>query len=96
MKYSFERILDPKTASAYAGLYAQIESIDASDPAVAVFHLKSSFGPFLNNLATNGQIVNEKAIYMHVWTSKRMVGALAAIGVISAAIKSSLRGRKLL
>ncbi|MEQ1901710.1 MAG: ABC transporter substrate-binding protein [Devosia sp.] len=62
VKYSFERILDPATASAYAGLYAQIESVDAKDPAVAVFHLKSSFGPFLNNLATNGQIVNQKAI----------------------------------
>jgi len=62
VKYSFERILDPKTASAYAGLYAQIESVDATDPAVAVFHLKSPFGPFLNNLATNGQIVNKKAI----------------------------------
>src|SRR5262245_43983771 len=62
VKYTFERILDPKTASAYAGLYAQIESVDASDPAVAVFHLKSSFGPFLTNLATNGEIVNKKAI----------------------------------
>lgn len=62
VKYSFERILDPKTASAYAGLYAQIESVDASDPAVAVFHLKSTSGPFLTNLATNGQIVNKKAI----------------------------------
>ena len=62
MKYSFERILDPKTASAYAGLYAQIESVDATDPAVAVFHLKSPFGPFLTNLATNGEIVNKKAI----------------------------------
>lgn len=62
VKYTFERILDPKTASAYAGLYAQIESVDASDPKVAVFHLKSSFGPFLTNLATNGQIVNKKAI----------------------------------
>ena len=62
VKYSFERILDPKTASAYAGLYAQIESVDATDPAVAVFHLKSPFGPFLTNLATNGQIVNKKAI----------------------------------
>ena len=62
VKYSFERILDPKTASAYAGLYAQIASVDASDPAVAVFHLKSAFGPFLTNLATNGQIVNQKAI----------------------------------
>ena len=62
VKYTFERILDPKTASAYAGLYSQIESVDASDPAVAVFHLKSPFGPFLTNLATNGQIVNKKAI----------------------------------
>ena len=62
VKYTFERILDPKTASAYAGLYAQIESVDATDPAVAVFHLKSPFGPFLTNLATNGEIVNKKAI----------------------------------
>ena len=62
VKYTFDRILDPKTASAYAGLYAQIESVDASDPNVAVFHLKSSFGPFLTNLATNGEIVNKKAI----------------------------------
>lgn len=62
VKYTFERILDPKTASAYAGLYSQIESVDATDPAVAVFHLKSPFGPFLTNLATNGEIVNQKAI----------------------------------
>ena len=62
VKYTFERILNPKTASAYAGLYAQIESVDATDPTVAVFHLKSSFGPFLTNLATNGEIVNKKAI----------------------------------
>jgi len=62
VKYTFERILDPKTASAYAGLYAQIESVDATDPAVAVFHLKSTFGPFLTNLATNGEIVSKKAI----------------------------------
>ena len=62
VKYTFDRILDPKTASAYAGLYAQIELVDATDPAVAVFHLKSPFGPFLTNLATNGEIVNKKAI----------------------------------
>lgn len=62
VKYTFERILDPKTASAYAGLYAQIASVDAPDPATVVFHLKSSFGPFLTNLATNGEIVNKKAI----------------------------------
>ena len=62
VKYTFERILNPKTASAYAGLYAQIDSIDATDPAAVVFLLEASFGPFLTNLATNGEIVNQKAI----------------------------------
>src|SRR4029079_9962245 len=62
VKYTFERILDPKTASAYAGLYAQIESVDASDPKAAVFHLKAPSVPFFPNLATNGEIVNKKAI----------------------------------
>jgi peptide/nickel transport system substrate-binding protein len=62
VKYTFNRILDPKTASAYAGLYSQIASVDDSDPHVAVFHLKSAFGPFLTNLATNGEIVNRKGI----------------------------------
>ena len=62
VKYTFERILNPKTASAYAGLYSQIVSIDATDPSTVVFHLKAPFGPFLTNLATNGEIVNQKAI----------------------------------
>lgn len=60
--YSFERILDPATASAYAGLYEQVDSVEAVDPRTVVFNLKASFGPFLTNLATNGQIVNKKAI----------------------------------
>ncbi|MBU2357371.1 MAG: hypothetical protein KKB02_00335, partial [Alphaproteobacteria bacterium] len=62
VKYTFERILDPGTASAYAGLYDQIDSVEAPDDTKVIFHLKSSFGPFLTNLATNGQIVNQKAI----------------------------------
>ena len=62
VKYSFARILDPKTASGYAGLYDQIARIDTPDPMTAVFHLKSPFGPFLTNLATNGQIVSRSAI----------------------------------
>lgn len=62
VKYSFERILDPATASAYAGLYTQIDGIDTPDPATVVFRLKSAFGPFLTNLATNGHIVNRTAI----------------------------------
>lgn len=62
VKYTFERILDPATASAYAGLFAPIDSVEAVDPTTVVFHLKSAFGPFLTNLAANGQIVNQKAI----------------------------------
>ena len=62
VKYTFDRILDPKTASAYAGLYAQIASVEATSPGVVTFRLKSPFGPFLTNLATNGEIVNRKAI----------------------------------
>jgi len=60
--YTFNRILDPATASAYAGLYDQIASIEANDPTTVTFHLKGSFGAFLTNLATNGEIVNKKAI----------------------------------
>ena len=62
VKYTFDRIMDPKTASAYAGLYSQIASVEAPAPDVVVFRLKSAFGPFLTNLATNGEIVNQKAI----------------------------------
>jgi peptide/nickel transport system substrate-binding protein len=62
VKYTFERILDPKTASAYAGLYDQIAAIDTPDPMTVIFHLKSPFGPFLTNLVANGEIVNKTAI----------------------------------
>ncbi|MFD1713403.1 ABC transporter substrate-binding protein [Amnibacterium flavum] len=60
--YTFDRILDPETASAYAGLYSAIDTVEAVDDTTVVFHLKTPFGAFLTNLATNGQIVNQKAI----------------------------------
>lgn len=60
--YTFDRILDPETASAYAGLYAAIDTVEAPDDTTVVFNLKTPFGAFLTNLATNGQIVNQKAI----------------------------------
>ncbi len=62
VKYTFERILDPKTASAYASLYTPIDSIETPSPTRVVFRLKTPFGPFLPNLANNGEIVNQKAI----------------------------------
>jgi peptide/nickel transport system substrate-binding protein len=60
--YTFERILDPKTASSYAPLYDAIAKVEASGPAQVTFHLKTPFGPFLSNLANNGEIVNQVAI----------------------------------
>ena len=60
--YTFERILDPATASSYAPLFDVIESVEASGPNQVTFHLSTPFGPFLTNLANNGQIVNQAAI----------------------------------
>jgi peptide/nickel transport system substrate-binding protein len=60
--YTFQRILDPKTASSYAPLYNAIDTVEATGPTQVTFHLKTSFGPFLSNLANNGEIVNQKAI----------------------------------
>lgn len=60
--YTFNRILDPATASGYAPLFDQIEAVEATTPTQVTFKLKAPFGPFLTNLANNGQIVNQKAI----------------------------------
>ncbi len=62
VKYTFERILAPKTASGYAPLYGAIARVQVVNPQRVVFHLKTPFGPFLTNLANNGEIVNKKAI----------------------------------
>lgn len=62
VKYTFERILDPKTASAYSPLFDQIASVEATTPTQVTFKLKATFGPFLNNLANNGEIMNKKAV----------------------------------
>ncbi len=62
VKYTFERILNPKTASSYAGLFAAIDSVETPSDTQVVFKLKTPYGPFLTNLANNGEIVNQKAI----------------------------------
>ena len=60
--YTFERILDPKTGSGYAPLYDAISKIEATGTNQVTFHLKTPFGPFLSNLANNGEIVNQVAV----------------------------------
>ena len=62
VKYTFERLLNPKTGSAYTALYTAIASIETPTPTQVVFKLKTTYGPFLTNLANNGEIVNKKAI----------------------------------
>jgi peptide/nickel transport system substrate-binding protein len=62
VKYTFDRILDPKTASSYAPLYDPIKEVEVANPTQVIFHLRTPFGPFLSNLANNGEIVNQKAI----------------------------------
>ncbi len=62
VKYTFERILDTKTASAYTALYTAITSIETPTPTRVVFTLKTPYGPFLTNLANNGEIMNKKAV----------------------------------
>ena len=62
VKYTFDRILDPATASSYSPLYDTIHSVEVVSPTQVIFHLRNPFGPFLSNLANNGEIVNQKAI----------------------------------
>lgn len=62
VKYTFDRILAPKTASGYAPLYAAVARMEVVNPHRVVFHLKTPYGPFLTNLANNGEIVNRKAL----------------------------------
>lgn len=62
VKYTFDRILDPKTASSYAPLYDAIDSVEVTGGTQVTFHLKTAFGPFLSNIANNGEIVNQKAV----------------------------------
>lgn len=62
VKYTFDRIKDPATASPSATLFAPIASVDVVDDFHVKFTLSEPFGPFLSHLAGSGQIVNQKAI----------------------------------
>ncbi|MBU4610250.1 ABC transporter substrate-binding protein [Achromobacter sp. GG226] len=64
VKFSFERVLDPKTASAYAGQLAAIERIETPTPQTVVITLKSPNAGFLHKVAAfnQGWIVSRKAV----------------------------------
>lgn len=52
VKYTFDRIFDPATASPHQPIYEMIESIDIVDPLTVQFNLSEPFSPFLRYLAT--------------------------------------------
>lgn len=51
VKFSFERLITPKTASPWASDFQVITTIDTPTPSTVVFHLKTPFGPFLSYLS---------------------------------------------
>ena len=62
--FTFQRIVDPKTASPWQAIFAVIDKIATPDAHTAVFHLKTPFAPLLNYLATvwYGAIENKKDV----------------------------------
>lgn len=51
VKFSFERILNPETASIARSYFDKIKEITTPDPYTVVFELKEVYADFLNNLA---------------------------------------------
>jgi peptide/nickel transport system substrate-binding protein len=54
VKYSFERIINPKTASAWSSIFDVISSIATPNASTVIFHLKSPFSPFLSYVSFEG------------------------------------------
>ena len=64
VKFSFERVLDPKTGSSYAGQLSSIASIETPAPNKVVITLKAANSGFLHKIAAfnQGWIVSRKAL----------------------------------
>lgn len=57
VKFSFERLLDPKTAAPYRMYYEGIEAIQVVDPLTARFRIKKYDSNFLFNLARGDAVI---------------------------------------
>jgi peptide/nickel transport system substrate-binding protein len=63
VKYSFERIMDPETASIAKSYFSKVESIEVVDPYTVKFTLSESYAPFLNYIAsTYAAIVPQEVV----------------------------------
>lgn len=63
VKANFDRILDPKTASASKSFFGSLASVDAPDETTAIFHFASPFAAFFTNASiAYGGIVSPTAV----------------------------------
>jgi peptide/nickel transport system substrate-binding protein len=62
VKYSFDRILDKKTASPWAANLSSISGTEVLNPTRVAVHLKEPYAPLLTILARNGQILSQRAV----------------------------------
>jgi peptide/nickel transport system substrate-binding protein len=64
VKYSYERMMNPATASPYRAEFNNVEAIETPDPLTVVIKLKKPDGNFLHQVANyhQGQIVKKEAI----------------------------------
>lgn len=62
VKYSFERILDEKTASHIKSYFANIDSVEAVDPTTVKFTLAKPDATFLANLTHSSAVVVAKEV----------------------------------
>src|SRR3979409_171556 len=61
VKYTFDRIIDPKTAAVARSFFADVDTITAPDPSTVVFNLKSPNAALLAYMAhPNTGIVSKK------------------------------------
>ena len=60
VKFSLERLLDPKTAAPYRMYYESIESIQAVDPTTVKFKMKKVDSNFLFNMARGDAVIVSK------------------------------------
>ncbi len=91
VKYSLERILDPKTGATFFKQMSVIESVTALDPKTVQIKLKSVTAPFLDYLS-----LPESAIVSKSWTESKG-GKLAdvAMGAGPYALKEFQKGQRI-
>ncbi|MFI5325612.1 MAG: ABC transporter substrate-binding protein [Candidatus Rokuibacteriota bacterium] len=64
VKFSYDRVLDPQTASRYKGEFKLVEAIEVVDPLTVRIRLKAKYPGFLNKVAAYNQgfVVSRKAM----------------------------------